>query len=40
MGALFEQSLLICLDGLIMELMAEKKKDAKKNMFQNHANLE
>lgn len=39
MGALFEQSLLICLDGLIMELMAEKKKDAN-NMFQNHANLE
>jgi len=39
MGALFEQSLLICLDGLIMELMAKKKKDAS-NMFQNHANLE
>jgi 6-phospho-3-hexuloisomerase len=39
MGALFEQSLLICLDGLIMELMAEKMKDANQ-MFQNHANLE
>ncbi|MFZ7946550.1 MULTISPECIES: 6-phospho-3-hexuloisomerase [Bacillaceae] len=39
MGALFEQSLLICLDGLIMELMAVKTKDAHQ-MFQNHANLE
>lgn len=39
MGTLFEQSLLIVLDGLILELMKVNEKDAS-TMFQNHANLE
>lgn len=39
MGNLFEQSLLICLDALIMEIMEFKSIDAN-YMFANHANLE
>lgn len=39
MGNLFEQSLFICLDALIMELMEVKSMDAS-SMFKNHANLE
>ncbi|MCM3693912.1 6-phospho-3-hexuloisomerase [Neobacillus niacini] len=39
MGTLFEQSLLICLDILIMDLMESKSANAEQ-MFGNHANLE
>lgn len=39
MGTLFEQSLLICLDMLILELMDSRSFDANQ-MFGNHANLE
>ncbi|KMJ57647.1 hypothetical protein AB685_16780 [Bacillus sp. LL01] len=39
MGTLFEQSLLICLDILILELMESKSINADQ-MFGNHANLE
>ncbi len=39
MGTLFEQSLLICLDILILELM-EHKSAHSDQMFGNHANLE
>ncbi|KRL66729.1 6-phospho-3-hexuloisomerase [Companilactobacillus versmoldensis] len=39
MGALFEQSLLVYLDAVILDLMkADKREEAE--MFQNHANLE
>jgi 6-phospho-3-hexuloisomerase len=39
MGTLFEQSLLICLDMLILDLMESKSVNADQ-MFGNHANLE
>jgi 6-phospho-3-hexuloisomerase len=39
MGSLFEQSLLIFLDSVILRLMEKQKKDSN-TMFSRHANLE
>ena len=39
MGALFEQSVLLLLDGLVLELM-ESLQETSKTMMRRHANLE